>query len=127
MNEPQCTATRKDGRPCDLPALPSADVCFAHGATRTTKAKGGRNSSKVIRGSKHLPEHLKLMERKLLVIVAQLGEGKLAPRPALAMIAAIGKLLDLARFSYEVGEAAELKRRLDALEAQIGTSSRRAG
>jgi hypothetical protein len=42
----------------------------------------------------------------LLRLVDELGDGRTTPAAAQAIVAAVGRLLDLARFSLEVGETA---------------------
>jgi hypothetical protein len=116
---PRCTATRKDGSACSLPALPSGDVCFAHGATRSTKAKGGKNSAGVVRMQKHLSPELVAAQTLLIQLLNDVRKGTVTPRVGEVLGGLTGRLLDLAKFRMEAGETAALAERLAALEAQL--------
>jgi hypothetical protein len=118
-----CTATRRDGQPCAAPALPSSSEqrCFAHdperqAALKASRTAGGHARSTTARASKYLPSHLRQMETRLLDVVDQLGDGSIEPDIARAIVAAVGRLLDLSRYALETGETAELAARVSELE-----------
>jgi hypothetical protein len=80
---------------------------------------GGKARSTVSRAGKHLPDHLRTMQERLITLVDDVGEKKLTPQQAQAIVATVGKLLDLARFSLEVGETEALARRVAELEEKL--------
>lgn len=84
---------------------------------RQARARGGTNRSTTARAGRHLPPHLRSVQQALVDLVDEVRTGKATPQEATAVAALASRLLDLSRFSLEVGEARELEQRLQALEA----------
>jgi hypothetical protein len=117
---------------CTARALPTVPYCWAHDDRPDAAAKraevrlaGGYGRSTASRSLKALPPELRDIWRVLVELVAEVRSGKATPQEATAVAALAGKLLDFGKFALDVGEAAELRSRLDALEAAAQTPHRR--
>ncbi len=120
MSERTCTATRRDGTPCALPATGSGAYCFAHDpGSAGARAKGGRQSSTAARMVRHLPPELRELVARLSGWLGDVEAGTLKPQQATALAALCGRLLDLARLAHELGQSAELEQRLAELEQRL--------
>jgi hypothetical protein len=110
-----CTATRKDGQPCQTPVVADSCWCFAHNpdlAAKRTAARrqGGRNKSRVNRVQRLVPASLKPTIGALFEALDEVHAGTLDPRSAGAMAALAGAIARL----YSVGV---LEERIAALES----------
>jgi hypothetical protein len=119
-----CSGVRKNGQACTARALPDSALCWAHDARPDAAAKraearraGGFGRSMANRSLKAMPFELRTVFQTLLALVDEVRSGTLEPQQATAIAALAGKLLDFGKFALDVGEAAELRQRLDALEA----------
>jgi hypothetical protein len=108
---------------CTARALPAMPYCWAHDDRPDAAAKradvrlaGGHGRSTASRSLKALPPELRDIWRVLVELVAEVRAGKATPQEATAVAALAGKLLDFGKFALDVGEAAELRQRLEALE-----------
>ena len=122
----RCSASRRDGSPCTGRALPSPDeqFCFAHSPSRqealkASRAAGGKARATRERASKALPRHLQELQDRLVQLVAEVLAGQVQPRATEVAGGLVGRLLDLAHFAHELGAAAELQQRIEALEAEL--------
>lgn len=66
-----------------------------------------------------MPVHLAALQRRLVVLVDELGAGETTPDVGRAIVAAVGKLIDLAQFAVDLDQQAEVLERIAALEAQL--------
>ncbi|MBX6722656.1 MAG: hypothetical protein IRY92_05375 [Dactylosporangium sp.] len=113
--QPRCAATRKDGQPCQAPALPDDRYCWAHSelvATERDEARrrGGRNRAALVRLRQATPARLRPVFNRLEQALEKVEDGTLTPAQAQAMAA-------LARAMVAVLETGELEERLRELEA----------
>lgn len=116
-NQPQCSATRRDGSPCRAQALPGRAYCWSHDpdqAARREAARraGGRNRAGVIRMRKSATPALASLCNQLEGALTDTLEGAIEPRVASAAASLAGVLVR----AYQVGEIetrlADLERRL---------------
>ncbi|HLZ70493.1 MAG TPA: hypothetical protein VKV26_11390 [Dehalococcoidia bacterium] len=119
-----CRAAKRDGRPCPARPLPDSTYCFGHDPQKAVertaaRKRGGYGRSSAARASRHLPEHLHGVQARLLRLMDDVEAGRIPPRAAEVVGTLAGRLIDLSRFAYELGEAKELTERLAALEAQL--------
>jgi hypothetical protein len=110
-----CRATRRDGQPCQAPALADG-LCFAHtpsqaAARAAGQAKGGRHRASVVRLRGLVPPRLIVVYEQLETALGEVHDGELEPRAAVAMAA-------LARAMVAVLTAGETEERLRALEGR---------
>jgi hypothetical protein len=71
---------------------------------------------------------LQQLQQRLVELVDELADGTVAPPVATAMIGAVRALVDLQKFSLEVGEQREVEARLAQLEQTLaGNLTRRRG
>jgi hypothetical protein len=125
-----CTATRKNGNACSATALPDGVHCWAHAPElaekrRDARRQGGIGRSTAVRSVRHLPADLQDAARRVWEWIDGVQGGSMKPRDAEALGSLIGRLLDLAKFSVELGQAADLEARLQALEQAAQTPHRR--
>lgn len=118
-----CKGLRRDGSPCQMSAG-EADYCWAHDPGRVAerlaaRVKGGRASSKTARAARHLPPELVDAQSLLIRLLDEVHQGTTPARSAEVIGALVGRLLDLAHFSHELGEGRQLEERLSALESQL--------
>ncbi|HLZ70007.1 MAG TPA: hypothetical protein VKV26_08890 [Dehalococcoidia bacterium] len=127
-----CQGTRRDGQPCTVRPLVGDRYCFAHSAATRDKRtaarrEGGRNRSTLIRASRGLSPELATLQEALVRLFSEVKAGTVAPRSAEVMATVARVVLEFGRFAFDMHDAAELRRRLDHLEAQLGAGGVRAG
>ncbi len=113
-----CSATRRDGRPCETPVVSASRYCFGHDpqlAAKRTEARrrGGENRATAKRLSKIMPARLvgpfELLEQALTDVI----DGGLDPRQASAAAAVARALVAV----LQAGEVEERLRRLESAHA----------
>ena len=114
---PTCQATRKDGRPCSVRALPGAAWCFAHDPERAAqrdeaRRRGGRGKARIARVERLVPGTLRPVLALLLTTLNETHEGTITPAQAGALSAVAGAIV-------RVYQAGVVEDRLAELEAQI--------
>lgn len=112
----RCRAKRKDGMPCQAPAIDDG-YCFAHSPARKAerdeaRRRGGRNSAKVVRLRGMVPPRLLPVFDLLETALTECHEGKISPRQAQGMAA-------LARAMVSVLQAGELEERVRNVESEL--------
>lgn len=117
MDERRCSATRRDGTPCQTPpsGIGTDGFCWAHSpaqreARRAARAKGGRQRATAARAEKLVPAVLRPVLLTLLQTLQGAKVGTLDPRQATAVAS-------VARAIVAVYTAGTLEERLQALEA----------
>jgi hypothetical protein len=113
-----CTATRRDGRPCQTQVVGGSRFCFAHDPDLAAKraeahSRGGRNRATSRRLDRLVPASLKPALALMFATLEETHRGELDPRTASAMAAVAGAIVRL----YQVGT---LEERLAALEERAG-------
>jgi len=118
MTLPTCRGRTKDGKPCAAKPRPGTDLCPWHtpelaDRRREWSRTGGRNSSNKARARKALPAAVMTAEELhawLGIVFKKVITGTIEPGVGNAAA-------NLARAITDVGRAAEIAERLDALEA----------
>jgi hypothetical protein len=110
----RCDALRKDGSPCQAPALTDDQFCWAHSAATeerrdAARRSGGTNSAKSVRLRGLVPPRLLSVFDALEVALAEVHAGTLDPRQATAMAA-------IARAMVSVLTAGEIEQRVRDIE-----------
>jgi len=110
----RCDATRKDGKPCEAPAV-QGGLCVGH-SPRAQEARrmGGRASSRSARFAKLMPPRLVPVFDALEAALDEVHSGTLDPRAASAMASLAGAMV-------RVLTAGELEERVRRLEERNGT------
>lgn len=126
----RCAAARKDGSPCAGRPLAESGHCWAHAPGReaeraAVRKQGGANSSSVVRAARGLPPELRAAWALLATLINEVHSGTTPARSAEVIGGLVGRLLDLAKFAHEMGEAKEIAERLDILEGQVAEGSGR--
>jgi len=115
----KCSATKRDGTRCSLPAQEQQDRCWAHSPEnaaqrRRIAAKGGR-------GKANGP--VRELQQQLDDILARVLGGELVPyrgSVAAQLIGAKIRLIEIERKAQEQQESEERLRRIEALERGRG-------
>ena len=110
----RCTATRKDGQPCRVPAVAGTERCFAHSEQtaalrREARRRGGRNSARTVRAARLVPSTLRPVLALLLDTLDDVHGGKLPAAQANAVATVAGAVV-------KVYQAGLLEERISALE-----------
>jgi hypothetical protein len=113
----RCAGVRKDGQPCQAPAVAVSGYCYAHDPSRSgeradTRRRGGHNSSAQARLRGLVPPRLIAVYDALEEALEQVHAGTLVPAKAQAMAS-------LARAMVGVLQAGEVEERLRDLERQV--------
>ena len=116
----KCTATNKDGAPCNADAFKDG-LCRWHTPDlaeqrQAWRAKGGAQRSNKNRAKKALPEGLKTMTEIQAILCITLGgvlSGRIEPGVG-------NSVANLARAIKDVAGSAELEERIAALESLTG-------
>src|SRR5579885_2882771 len=82
-----CAAMKRDGRPCTAAPLPGPTYCFGHDPAKAAeradaRLRGGYGRSTAARASRHLPEHLRGVQERLLRLMDDVETGRIPPRAA---------------------------------------------
>ena len=106
----KCTATKKNGEPCTLPASSSSGLCWAHDprnaeARRAGASRGGRGNSET-RGIK------KLMDTLTTKVLA----GEVEPSISHAVVALQNIKIRCVELELKLKDQLELTERIEALE-----------
>ncbi|MBI4332366.1 MAG: hypothetical protein HY673_13920 [Chloroflexi bacterium] len=112
-NRQLCHATRKDGQPCQAPAL-SDGFCFGHSPALAEKARqarlrGGQNKAQAVRLRRLIPPRLAPIFDRLEQVLDELHSGKLDPRIGSSMATVAAAMCRL----LAVGELEERVRSLE--------------
>jgi len=114
----RCAAPRRDGQPCQAPAVTAAGFCFTHDpglATQRAAARrrGGQNSARIVRLRGLVPRRLSDIYDVLEDALGEVRAGKLNPQQASAMAS-------VARAMVAASRLGELEERLRELEEKSG-------
>ena len=121
-----CSATKRDGTRCTLPAQGQKDRCWAHSPENAAQRR--RIASKGGRGRANTP--VKELQQQLDDIIARVLDGDLVPyrgSVAAQLIGAKIRLLEIERKAQEQQESEERLRRIEALERGRGRAGGGAG
>jgi hypothetical protein len=116
----RCISNRRDGQPCQAPAVTTAGFCFTHAPALATKRnaarqRGGQNSAKIVRLRGLIPPRLRDVYGMLENALEEVHDGKLDYRDASAMAS-------IARAMVSVLTSGELEERVRDLEDKAGGS-----
>jgi hypothetical protein len=116
--QPECSATRKDGRPCTAPALPGEVHCFGHSpglaAQRAAGVRrGGQHKASIVRLKRLAPPALVSVFDRLDQTLDQVLAGDLDPKIATAAA-------QVARAMVATVQHGEHEERLRQLEGRAG-------
>ena len=115
-----CTATKRDGSPCTLPAQGQQGLCWAHDPANAQKRRRGASRGGRAKASRELPE--------LKTLLADLTERVLAGELETGRAAVANQLLITRLRAIEVErkirETEEIEERLTALEEALRRNGR---
>jgi len=112
----RCVSTKKDGTPCQAPAISPSGYCFMHDPNRASardeaRRRGGKNSCRTARLNKLIPSQLRPIYNMLGRAMVECYQGKLDYRKTNA-------LASVARAMVAVLTAGELEERVRDLESK---------
>jgi hypothetical protein len=112
-----CTATKRDGSPCTLPANGQHGLCWAHDPKNAERRRRGASRGGKAKAQREITALKKQLE--------ELAEDVLAGRVERGTAAVVNQLLNTKLRAIElerkIREQDELLERLEVLEAQRGT------
>jgi hypothetical protein len=116
-----CIGIKRSGERCSATARRGESYCLGHSPALAAQRaegnqRGGQHRSTAARALKGLPPELRAIWQALVELVAEVRSGTAPPPVATAVAVLAGKLLDLAKFSVELGTAQDLEQRLEAVE-----------
>jgi hypothetical protein len=106
----KCTATKKDGTPCTLPAKGPDGLCWAHDpknaqARRAGASRGGRGNSET-----------RAIKKLINTLTQQVLAGEVQPYISHAVVALLNVKIRVVDLELKLKEQLELIERLEALE-----------
>jgi hypothetical protein len=112
-NRERCQAQRKDGTPCQAPAVRDG-LCVGHqaGDHAAWRRKGGAATSSAARASAALPHVLKPVRDALITALVKVNDGRYTPAQGSAMAA-------IASAIVRVFVASEQEQRVKDLETAV--------
>jgi hypothetical protein len=113
-----CTATKRDGSPCTLPASGSGGLCWAHDPKNAERRRRGQS-----RGGKSKPsKELIGIKKRLSDLADDVLEGKVDKGVAAVASQILNVYLRAISTELAVREQLELVERLEALERSAETT-----
>jgi hypothetical protein len=109
-----CTATKRDGQPCTLPARGEHGLCWAHSPETAEKRK--RIASRG--GKARAKSRLTALWEEVRGVIANVESGSLEPSQGNTMLRGYGTLISLARLDVEQSELEIQQRRLELDEEE---------
>ncbi len=120
----QCTATKRNGEPCTLPANGPQGLCWAHDPKNAEKRRKGASRGGKARANRELPAIKAQLER----LIGQVLSGELPTGPAAVANQLINTRLRAIEQERKIRETEDLEARIEALErAQQKGGTRRWG
>jgi len=117
-----CTASKKDGQPCSVKALPDSAFCYFHDpenqdALRESRRRGGHNKRRAREHTEAPGETMRSVGDVLLIVEAATADAfKLEASERRCRV--VGYLAGVALKALEVKTVEEIEQRLTALEEQ---------
>ena len=107
-----CTATKRDGNPCTLPADGPQGLCWAHDPANAEKRRRGASRGGKARANRELPQIKALLED----LTERVLSGELSTGPAAVANQLINTRLRAIEVERKIREAEEVEERLSRLE-----------
>src|SRR5215210_8347314 len=107
-----CTATKRNGEPCTLPANGSQGLCWAHDPKNAEKRRRGASRGGKAKANRELPQLKGLLED----LTEQVLSGELETGRAAVANQLINTRLRAIELERKIREAEELEARIEALE-----------
>ena len=111
-----CTATKRDGSPCTLPAQGRQGLCWAHDPANAEKRRRGASRGGKAKASRELPQ----LKTLLSDLTEQVLSGELETGRAAVANQLINTSLRAIELERKIREADELEERIAALEQIAG-------
>jgi hypothetical protein len=109
-----CTATKRNGEPCTLPAIGQQPYCWAHSPETAQKRK--RIASRGGKGK--AARRVTVLWDEVRDVIAGVETGRLEPPQGNTMLRGYGVLIELAKLDIEQSELEIAQRRLDLDEQE---------
>jgi hypothetical protein len=115
-----CTATKRDGSPCTLPAAGQQGLCWAHDPANAEKRRRGASRGGRAKANRELPQIKALLED----LTERVLSGELSTGPAAVANQLINTRLRAIEVERKIREAEEIEERLTALEEALRRNGR---
>ena len=107
-----CTATKRDGSPCTLPAAGPQGLCWAHDPANAEKRRRGASRGGKAKANRELPQIKSLLDD----LTGRVLAGDLPTGPAAVANQLVNTRLRAIELERKIREAEEIEERLTALE-----------
>ena len=111
----QCTAVKRNGEPCTLPANGPQGLCWAHDPANAEKRRRGASRGGKAKANRELPS----IKARLEDLTEQVLSGELPTGPAAVANQLLNTRLRAIELERKWKEIEELEGRLEALERSI--------
>ena len=108
----RCTATKRDGSPCTLPANGPQGLCWAHDPKNADRRRKGASRGGKAKASREIPT----IKAQLQELTEQVLAGEIPTGPAAVANQLINTRLRTIEIERKVKEAEETEERLEAIE-----------
>ena len=116
----QCTATKRNGEPCTLPAIGQHGLCWAHDPKNAEKRRRGAS-----RGGKSKPRRELIdIKGRLSALATDVLEGRVDKGDAAVVSQVLNVYLRAVGIELKVKEQEEILARVEELEALIESQKR---
>ena len=112
----QCTATKRNGEPCTLPAVGQQGLCWAHNPKNAEKRRRGQS-----RGGRGKPStEIRALKTQLEELAAGVLDGTVERGNAVVVNQILNTRARLIELERKVKETEELEERIEQLEQKGG-------
>ena len=118
-----CTATKRDGSPCTLPANGPQGLCWAHDPKNAERRRKGASRGGKAKANRELPQIKTLLED----LTERVLSGELQTGPAAVANQLINTRLRAVELERKIKETEELEERLARLEEIAGHRAKPGG
>ncbi len=118
-----CTATKRNGEPCTLPAGGAASLCWAHDPKNAARRRKGASRGGKAKANRELPSIKALLED----LTDKVLTGELPTGPAAVANQLVNTRLRAIELERKIREAEEIEERVAALERSIRPRSQGGG
>ncbi len=107
-----CTATKRDGEPCTLPASGPHGLCWAHDPKNAERRRRGASRGGKAKASREIPA----IKAQLEALTREVLAGELPTGPAAVANQLINTRLRAIEIERKIREAEDLDARMEAIE-----------
>ena len=111
----QCSAFKRNGGPCTLPAVGQSGLCWAHDPKNAEKRRRGQSRG----GKGNATTEIRNLKRQLTELAKDVLEGRVERSDAVVVNQILNTRARLIELERKIREQEELEARLEELEATL--------